>query len=274
MPERDTRRVADSSGVMSMDADSQRSVYDSPRMADGYAFDRPPVHPHIIKAVASRLAHRAPVGRALDVGCGAGASTAALEPVARHAVGLEPVRRMLAHRRTVAPRASFVVAGAEHLPFQAGAFDLVTAAGSLNYVDLRLFLPELSRVLAPGGVTAVYDFSAGRRFQGDPALDRWYARFAERYPPKPGYDLDVSAIEYGPHGLRLDAYEQFDIAVPMSLYGYVRYVMSETGVELAIERGVAEWEIRGWCESTLEGVFGSVTRDVLFEAYVAYVVRG
>lgn len=258
---------------MGMDAESYHSVYDSPRMADGYAFDRPPVHPHIIRAVASRLEHRAPVGRALDVGCGAGASTAALGPVARHAIGIEPVRRMLAHRRTVAPRASFVVAGAEHLPFEAGSFDLVTAAGSLNYVDLGLFLPELTRVLAPGGITAVYDFSAGRRFQDDPALDSWYAGFAERYPPKPGYDLDVSEIEYGAHGLRLDAYEEFDVAVPMSLRGYVRYVMSETGVEMALERGIAEWEIRGWCENTLEPIFGSAAREVLFEAYVAYVVR-
>lgn len=256
-----------------MPAESYHSVYDSPRMARGYAFDRPPVHPPIIQAVASRLQYRAPVARALDVGCGAGLSTAALGPVSRHAVGIEPARRMLSHSRSVAPGASFVVARAEHLPFETGSIDLVTAAGSLNYVNLDLFLPELARVLAPGGLTAVYDFSAGRRLKDDPRLGAWYEAFSNRYPPKPGYDLDVSEIAYAPHGLRLDAYEEFDVAVPMTLQSYVRYVMSETGVELAVERGVAEWEIRGWCEATLEKVFGGAAREVLFEAYVAYVVR-
>jgi len=257
-----------------MVAESYHSVYDSPRMAKGYAFDRPPVHPHIIGAVAKRFEHRAPFWRALDIGCGAGRSTAALDAVTTHAVGLEPARGMLVHSHAVAPGASFVAGRAEQLPFAAGSFDLVTAAGSLNYVSLDLFLPELGRVLATGGVMAVYDFSAGRRFQDDPRLDAWYSAFAERYPPKPGYDLDVSEIAYGPHGLRLDAYEEFDVAVPMTLAAYVRYVMSETGVEMALARGVAEWEIRGWCEHTLAPVFGGAARDVLFEAYVAYVVRG
>jgi SAM-dependent methyltransferase len=82
------------------------TVYDSPRMAAGYAFDRPPVHQHVVRAIGEhlRLTHR--VTRALDIGCGAGLSTAALEPLARFVVGLEPVPTMLIHRRTVAPRAA------------------------------------------------------------------------------------------------------------------------------------------------------------------------
>lgn len=66
-------------------------------------------------------------GRALDVGCGAGLSTAALAPLARQVIGLEPISAMLAHRQTVAPRAAFVIGQAERLPFPAGSFDLVAA---------------------------------------------------------------------------------------------------------------------------------------------------
>jgi len=47
------------------------SVYDSDRLAAGYAFDRPPVHEQILRS--ARLAPLA--GRALDIGCGAGLST-------------------------------------------------------------------------------------------------------------------------------------------------------------------------------------------------------
>lgn len=249
------------------------TIYESLRMAAGYAFSRPPVHPHIVRRVHEDRRIDQPVRRALDVGCGAGLSTAALDPLADTVVGLEPVPTMLAHRRAVAPRAAFVVGQAERLPFAAGSFDLVTAAGSLNYVDLGLFLPDLARVLTPNGVMVVYDFSAGRRLRGSGRLDAWYAAFEQRYPPKPGYAMDVRALAYGASGLQMDAYAEFEVAVPMTLGSYLSYAMSETGVEMAVSRGVREAEIRTWCESTLDGVLDDTPRDVLFDAYVAYVTR-
>jgi SAM-dependent methyltransferase len=240
-------------------------------MAAGYAFNRPPVHAHIIERIREDLRIASPVARALDIGCGAGRSTAALEPLARRVVGLEPARGMLAHRRAVAPGASFVIGRAEQLPFATRSFDVVTAAGALNYVDLGLFLPDLARVLAPGGVMVIYDFSAGRRLAGSDALDAWYGEFERKYPPKPGYEMDVRRLAYEEAGLRLDAIEAFEVAVPMALPSYVAYAMSETGVELAVARGVPEADIRNWCESTLAGVLSHEPRDVLFDAYVAYV---
>jgi predicted TPR repeat methyltransferase len=54
------------------------SVYDSERLAAGYAFDRPPIHEQILRSARFyRQADEAP-----DVGCGAGLSTAALAPLA------------------------------------------------------------------------------------------------------------------------------------------------------------------------------------------------
>ena len=91
------------------------SGYDSERLAAAYAFDRPPIHERILRS--AHLAGHA--DRALDVGCGAGLSTAALSPLARRVTGLEPIPAMLAHRRTVAPRAGFVIGQAERLPFAA-----------------------------------------------------------------------------------------------------------------------------------------------------------
>ena len=242
-------------------------------MARGYAFSRPPVHPQIIRRIRADLGVAAPVARALDIGCGAGLSTAALEPLARSVVGLEPVQAMLAHGHAVAPRASFVAARAEQLPFSSGCFDIVTAAGALNYVDLEVFLPDVARVLTPRGAMVVYDFSAGRRLRGDRRLDAWFGEFERRYPPKPGYEMDVRALPYAAAGLRLASYAEFEVAVPMTRQAYVAYAMSETGVELAVAQGVPEAGIRAWCESSLAGVLGDAPRDVLFDAYVACVRR-
>ena len=250
------------------------SIYDSPRLAAKYAHDRPPVHQHIIHAVGAHLRLTAPVARALDIGCGAGLSTAALAPLAESVVGLEPVRAMLAHRQVVAPQARFLVGRAERLPFPAGTFDLMTAAGSLNYADLGLFLPEAARVLAPDGVLVIYDFAAGRRLRGSTHLEEWFATFERTYPSPPDYDLDVRRVPYGEAGLHLDACRDLEVAVPMGLDAYLAYALGETNVEAAIVRGVPEAEIRGWCHRTLSPVFGAVSRDVLFDCYVAYVGRG
>jgi ubiquinone/menaquinone biosynthesis C-methylase UbiE len=249
------------------------SIYDSSRLALGYAYHRPLVHPHVMRMVATHLWIATPAGRALDVGCGAGRSTEALGPLATTVVGLEPVPAMLAHCCAVAPGAHFVVGRAEELPFPDHAFDLITAAGSLNYVDLGRFLPDAARVLTPAGTLVIYDFSAGRRFRQDPALDEWYQAFEIRYPGQPGYALDARTMDYERFGLQLDAYHEFEVALPLTAPSYLEYVLTQTNVERAIARGVPEDGIRDWCRSTIAAVFGPAARDVLFRGYVAYVKR-
>ena len=158
------------------------SVYNSERLAAAYAFDRPSVHGQILRS--ARLSREA--DRALDVGCGAGLSTAALAHLARRVVGLEPVSVMLMHRQAVAPHASFVIGQAERLPFAARSFDLVAAAGSLNYTDLPSALAEVARVLTRQGTFLLYDFSTARRSVDGDDLAGWFVSFEHRFPPAQG----------------------------------------------------------------------------------------
>jgi SAM-dependent methyltransferase len=247
--------------------------YRSPRLAYGYAHHRPPVHQQVIARLHARLALFDKLPRALDIGCGAGLSTAALLPLAHQVTGIEPIIEMLAHRRSVTTQAQFVAAKAEQLPFASHSFDLLTAAGALNYADLKMFFHEAVRVLDADGVLVIYDFSEGRRLQADPRLENWYAAFKQRYPAPPGYAMDVRALEYQKYDLRLDAYEEFEVAVPLTCASYLRYVLSETSVELAVSRGTQEKEIRDWCEASLREIFGDEICDVYFDAYLAVIRR-
>jgi ubiquinone/menaquinone biosynthesis C-methylase UbiE len=138
-------------------------IYGSRRMAAGYAFDRPPVHQHVL----GRFARGRHFRRALDVGCGAGLSATALAPFADTVIAIEPVRAMLAYR---VGRAHYVVAQGEQLPFAVGSFDLVTAAGAVNYMDRPRFIAEAERVLRPNGTLLVYDFDQGRSSLKDDRL--------------------------------------------------------------------------------------------------------
>jgi SAM-dependent methyltransferase len=247
------------------------SVYDSERLAAAYAHDRPPIHERILRS--ARLDGRA--DRALDVGCGAGLSTAALAPFARRVVGIEPIPAMLTHRRTTAPNASFVVGQAERLPYAAGSFDLVTAAGSLNYADLSRALPEIARVLTGEGRFLLYDFSTGRRSADSDELANWFNSFERRFPWPPGWEpIDVQHLRLAGYGLRLLDYTGIEIPLPMGFDSYLRYMLSEVNVDNAIARGAygAE-EAREWCSETLEPVFAVGDQTVLIPGYIATLAR-
>jgi SAM-dependent methyltransferase len=246
-------------------------IYDSRRLAHGYAFLRPPVHPRVLALVAEDLHIDTPVARALDVGAGAGLSTAALAPFARLAVGVEPNVEMLVYSRQVAPSGTFVAAKAEALPFAGPAFDLVTAAGSLNYVDLDVFLPRIAELLTASGTLVVYDFSSGRRLTDDPRLERWFAAFEARYPYPGGYHFDLARLDSPAAGLRIEHRRDFVIGLPLSASAYLDYVLTESNVEQAIASGDDEPAIREWCRAGITPMFGDGVREVLFEGYIVYV---
>ena len=243
------------------------SVYDSERLAAGYAFDRPPIHEHILRS--ARLYRQA--DQALDVGCGAGLSTAALAPLARRVTGLEPIPAMLAHRRTVAPHARFVIGQAERLPFAAASFDLVAAAGSLNYADLPSALAEIARVLTRNGTFVLYDFSVGRRSVSGDELAGWFASFEQRFPWPPGWQpFDVRELPLAEYGLRLLDYTEVETRLPMAFDAYLRYILSEVNVDNAIARGACSAEeARNWCRGTLKAVFAPGALTVVIPGYVA-----
>lgn len=240
-------------------------------MAVGYAHSRPPVHARVIERACRHMKHPAPFERALDVGCGAGVSTKALAGFAGICIGLEPSQSMLKWAPALATAACFVVGGAEALPFAGDSVDLITAAGSLNYVDLELFFLEAARVLRPGGTLLVYDFAAGKSFPGTTILDEWFSRFSNRFPlpANEGRELNPDILAAWNSGFRVDAHELFELAIPLTPEFYLDYVMTETNIAAALRQGASYAEIRGWCEETLAPVWNQTDHEVLFRGYFA-----
>jgi SAM-dependent methyltransferase len=197
-------------------------------------------------------------------------SAAPLSRLADEVIGIEPNEAMLRWSARVAPGAAFAAARAEALPVRSASVDVITAAGSLNYVDLASFVPEAIRVLRPGGTLVVYDFGPGREFRDSPALARWYAEFERRWPWPAPRPLDVTRPPLNGPVLRLDSSENFEATLAIEPGFYLNYVMTETNVESAMANGCAESAIRGWCAETLPAVFGGAAREVVFRGYIAY----
>jgi SAM-dependent methyltransferase len=97
-----------------------------------------------------------PPRRVLDLGTGTGA--AALAAARRfpeaEVVGIDLADSMIAEARRKTDRVRFEVGDAAALPFEDGAFDLVTHANMIPFFD------ELARVVAPAGYV-VFGFSGG-----------------------------------------------------------------------------------------------------------------
>src|SRR4051794_15697233 len=140
--------------------DAERSP-DAPRVvnpfagtavAARYASARPALHDRAIALIELWVP---PPDRALDVGCGTGLSTRALEGFAQDTVGVDVSKEMLRARERDS-HATYVLAAAEHLPFADSTFDLATTASAIHWFD-RDAARELARVLRPSAPLVVYD---------------------------------------------------------------------------------------------------------------------
>lgn len=171
----------------------------------------------------------------------------------------------------VAPGCDFIVGTAEKLPFPDRSIDLLTAAGSLNYVDLDSFFPEAARVLARSGVLLVYDFSAGRTFREREGLDEWFRCFRQRYPPLPSEarPLDPAILATVHPLVQLAHGEHFRIVLPMTRSAYVEYMLTETNVAAAVRTGTPESEVRAWCEKSLSETWNHDQEEIVFLGYYA-----
>lgn len=88
----------------------------------------------------------------LDAGCGEGRFCRLLAARGLGTTGIDPAPSLIAEAQRQHPEGDYRIAGAEQLPFDDGAFDLVVAYLSLIHIpDVKAAIAEMNRVLRPGG---------------------------------------------------------------------------------------------------------------------------
>jgi SAM-dependent methyltransferase len=119
-------------------------------VADEYERTRPSYPPALLDGLP--LAADASV---LDLGAGTGKLTRVLAERYREVTAVEPLAKMRAMLERVVPGVAALPGSAERIPLDDGSVDGVFAAQAFHWFDKPVALPEIARVLRPGGVFAI-----------------------------------------------------------------------------------------------------------------------
>jgi ubiquinone/menaquinone biosynthesis C-methylase UbiE len=92
--------------------------------------------------------------RVLDLGAGTGKLTALLAGLVGELVAVEPDTAMLAELRRTMPAVRTLGGTAESIPLPDASVDGVLCGQSMHWFDMSRALPEIARVLVPGGALA------------------------------------------------------------------------------------------------------------------------
>lgn len=116
------------------------------------AYDR--ARPGYPREAAAWLAGSRPA-TLLELGAGTGKLSDQLVALGHRVVATDPLEEMLRHLAARLPRTLVARAAAERIPLRGRSVDAVIAAQAFHWFDLDRALPEIARVLRPGGHLAL-----------------------------------------------------------------------------------------------------------------------
>jgi SAM-dependent methyltransferase len=176
----------------------------------------------------------------VDLGAGTGKLTRSLVALGHRVTAVEPLEAMRAHLVRAAPGAVAVAGNAEAIPLADARADVVVSAQAFHWFDHGVALPEIARVLRPGGRLAlVWNVRDG----GDP----WVAQLSdvlgrESLEPRDAGEPIAASRLFGPieratfqHVQRLSRELLRDLALSRS-YCAVRTPEERAPVLAAIDR--------------------------------------
>jgi SAM-dependent methyltransferase len=118
--------------------------------AEAYERGRPDYPREAVDALAAALGIGAGT-TVVDLGAGTGKLTGALVAFAPEVVALEPQHRMLQALRRAVPAALAACSTAEALPVKSHWAEAVVVAQAFHWFDQERAVPEIRRILVPGG---------------------------------------------------------------------------------------------------------------------------
>lgn len=253
--------------------------FDFRRIAQGYG-RRPFLHKQVIERFRQEVTSRN-FENGLDVGCGAGLSAKALKMICSHVTGVDASAEMIAAAKEVCGNAEgydFAVSQAEALPAFDWRFDIVTAAGVVQWVDRKLFLQGLQDKMNRGGYLLVYDFGISDRMKDSAAYTAcWHDVYLKVFP-RPYRDESVwTEEETARYGFSMLDQVRYEMTYEFDRDSFLEFMMIQSNVNARIEGGQCSTaEAEAWFRQSVRPFFRDgpgERRTVIFTGYSWYMRR-
>jgi len=252
-------------------------AFDSKRIAEGYA-QRPWLHKSVIETVKKDLgiSEDFKFKNGLDVGCGAGLSSKALRLICDKVTGTDISDEMIKICKELYNDRyyTFYTAKAEETQIPKEKYDIVTAAGCINWIDKDRFLRNIKAVTSNDAMIIIYDFGITDRMCGNPGYTEWYKdEYLIGFPKPPRNEKKWSQTDL-PSGFIMKKQADLEMEYEFDIDTFTDFMMIQSNVNSRIERGdISEKDVRAWLERTLGPVFDRRTRKPVFSGYIWYINR-
>jgi SAM-dependent methyltransferase len=123
-------------------------------VAQAYAEYRPDYPEAALRWALAPAGARVAGLRVLDLGAGTGKLTAVAAGLGADVTAVEPDTAMLGELRRLCPRARALHGSAEAIPLPDASVDAVVCGQAMHWFDMDRAVPEIARVLVPGGPLA------------------------------------------------------------------------------------------------------------------------
>ncbi len=241
--------------------------FSTKRIAEGYA-KRPWLHKNVIEAISPALG--GPFRNGLDVGCGAGLSTKALRLICRRVTGTDISKDMINVCKALYQDEdyAFYVAKAEETKLPEEKYDIITAAGVINWVERNAFLKNAGKVMTEGGKLVIYDFWISDQMIGVPDYTKWYDEaYLEKFP-KPPRNEEVWEEKDMEGIFHIREQKDFEVTYPFSEGAFADFMMIQSNVNERIRKEeISVEEARAWMKRTLAPFFEGQARELVFKGY-------
>lgn len=248
-------------------------LFSAKETATGYATDRPYSHPVVISSIKSylHLTHKFPL--ALDVGCGAGMSSLALLEIADNVVGVDSSEAMI-NSAIQNDNIQYFHCTAEQMPFDR-KFDLVTLAGSINWIDRGRFFSEARRVLKDENYVVIYDNDILGIMQEDKRFEGWYSdEFSGRFPRPPRDESPLLKEEAMEYGFEFEKTEDYTNPIQFDLNSFIKYLFTLSNITSVPEHEAGRAaHIQEWLNGALAPFFAFSRKTIIFGGYIWYLKK-
>lgn len=248
-------------------------AFDFKRIAQGYK-DRPFLHGQVMEQLQKEL-QVTHFHNGLDVGCGAGLSTKGLKSICDQVTGTDISEEMILVAKEMCSEEgyTFFASAAETTPVSDENYDIVTAAGMVQWVEQDTFLENLHQAMEEDGVLFIYDFwISDQMIDTDSYTDWWHNQYLVNFPRPARKDNIWTKEEVGAHHFTMEKQTTFTLRYEFDKASFIKFMLIQSNVNAKIEGEGQDIEtVKAWFEETLEPIFQGQKKTLLFDGYSWYM---